>query len=74
MKKKGNKKVKFAKPDAKWYKKMKILFAIFLGLVALRGLMFLAAGGKLRTDDIWLRILLVSFGTLVAWWYVKKRN
>ncbi|MGI6225543.1 MAG: hypothetical protein ACOYJ1_04725 [Peptococcales bacterium] len=64
---------KFQKPDAKWYKSMKIWFGLFLGLVALRMLLFVVAQGKLRVDDIWFRFLLISFGTLVAWWYVNKR-
>lgn len=65
---------KIAKPEAKWYKKMQIWFGLFLGLVLIRMILFLIADGKLRTDDIWFRLLLVSFGTLIAWWYVKKRN
>lgn len=63
----------FTKPDAKWYKSMKIWFMAFLGLVLIRLVLFVAAEGKFNTDDIWLRIFLVTFGSVIAWWYVKKR-
>ena len=78
MKKKKNKNEKkqsySSKPSARWYKITKVLFGVFLGLVVFRMLLFIMADGKIRTDDIWFRILFVSFGTLLAWWYVKKRK
>lgn len=74
IKRKENKPPSFEKPDAKWYRSMKIWFGVFLGLVLFRFIMFFVAEGKIRTDDIWFRILLVTFGTVIAWWYVKKRD
>ncbi|MFZ7102695.1 MAG: hypothetical protein ACOWWO_08550 [Peptococcaceae bacterium] len=69
-------KPRFSKPDQKWYKSMRILFFIFLGLLVLRLVMFLAAEGQsqINLKGIGFRLLVISFGTLVAWWYVKQRG
>lgn len=66
----------FAKPDKKWYSKMKILFFTFLALIIVRLIIFLGAEGEnpVNLGGIIIRLLLISFGTIVAWWYVKKRD
>ncbi|MDK2824290.1 MAG: hypothetical protein PWQ67_1796 [Clostridia bacterium] len=62
------------KTSAKWYKSISFWFIIFLGFVIIRFVSFLIFEGQIRTDDIWLRLLVISLGTLVAWWYVSKRD
>lgn len=70
----NNQPVSFTKPDAKWYRSIKLWFGAFLGLILIRMIFFVYSQGKFNFDDIWLRILLVSLGTLIAWWYVSKRE
>lgn len=72
--KQKEKKPEFAKPDIKWYKSMKIWFGIFLVLVLFRFSLFFISNGEIQTNDIWLRVLMITFGTLLAWWYVKRRD
>jgi hypothetical protein len=62
------------KTSAKWYKSIIFWFIIFLSFVIIRFVSFLIFEGQIRTDDIWLRLLVISLGTLVAWWYVSKRD
>ena len=59
--------------DNKWYKKVKLWLYLFLALVIVRILMFIFSEGKVQTDDILLRLALVSLGTVLAWWYVSGK-